>query len=707
MPRMQQNQPPASRTEQTMTTQLDREAIEALFQPAEPRPDDPDTWRIPPLEEIQQNAAESPEGPLMILGGAGTGKSHTLLARKVMLAKAGAPPGTIATITFNARASRRIRLQLQEIVGGDPAELGFFTGTLHSYCSMMLRQAGWRACGIKPNFSIWDKDQSIATLQQIVAGDAGEGAGRLPSELENILEWINRNNTLRRDEQQPAEQEVWHAYAEAYEAEKRAQNSVDFTDLLVKAREALENDRRLREAYASVRTRHLIVDEFQDLTAIHYEIIRLMTGPTNSLTVALDPNQSIYGWRGAAPDLMDRFRYDYPDVRMCGLTINHRTAASVMRSWRTMAQHEGMTGLVDDYQRALRPANRRPEERAVAGNPTRQYVQIANDIKEMIDKGEYKPEDFAVLIRRRKGLETLALAIDNLKLPYNIVGGEEEEKDADAQAIVAMLTLATNPQNVWALRKGADCNTQKKYRNLNHRITRDIQKMAQENETNLIEAAKIIRSRIDHEAIYAQLGYAIDTYEEIREMMERDTEVAQLITRIHGRMYEVSLGRQQNQMNPEVMKLLTLAQRSDRDADERFDTERRTVAFLERLANAADPEQESDENSDPTALRNGITLATIHSSKGLQWPVVMIADLEEGEIPGSKTKDGTPRIEEEQRLLYVALTRAEDVYYLYWPEQKEDGSRGAPCRFIDALMLRGRRRQPNEDAEALQHDDSE
>ena len=693
-----------------MTTQLDREAIRAMLKPPDPKPEDPETWRIPPLEDVQRNAAESPEGPLMILGGAGTGKSHTLLARAIMLAKAGAPAGTISTITFNARASRRIRAQLQQIVGGDPAELGFFTGTLHTYCSMMLRQAGWRACGIKPNFSIWDQDQSVTTLQQIMAGEDGEGAGIMPSEVGRVLEWISRNNCLRRDEQAPAEQESWHQYAEQYEVEKRAQNSVDFTDLLVKGREALENDQRLRTAYASVRTRHLIVDEFQDLTAIHYEIIRLMSGPTQSLTVALDPNQSIYGWRGAAPDLMERFRFDYPNTRMCGLTINHRTTASVMRSWRAMAQHEGMTGLVDDHQRSLRPAGRRPEERPVAGNAKRQYTQIAQDIKEMIDAGEYKPEDFAVLVRRRKGLAQIALRIDKLKLPYNIVGGEEEEKDADAQAIIAMLTLATNPHNVWALRKGADCNTQKKQRNLNHRITRDIQTTAKENNTDLIEAARIVRSRLDHEAIYAQLTYAIDTYGEIREMMQRDTEVAKLITRIHGRMYEASLGRQQNQMNPEVMKLLTLSHRADREADERHDTERRTVGFLERLANAADPEQESDENSDPTALRKGITLATIHSAKGLQWPVVMIADLEESEIPGAKAQEGTARIEEEQRLLYVALTRAEDMYYLYWPEEREDGSRGAPCRFIDALTLRGRTRSEDlrdEPWKEMRNDDDE
>ena len=682
---------------------IDQDTIDRLLNPPTPKVEDPSSWLMPPLEDVQRAAAESPEGPLIVLGGAGTGKSQVLLARGVKLVGAGASPANIATVTFNARASRRIKMQLQRIIGGDSAEAGFFTGTLHSYCSMLLRQAGWRAANIRASFSIWDQEQSIATLQQIISGDSGEPTGWLPGQVTTLLEWINRNACLRQEDQIAAPEEGWHEYAEQYEAQKRAQNSLDFTDLLVKARQALREDGELREAYANSRTRHLIVDEFQDLTPIHYDLLRLMEGPTKSITVAIDPNQSIYQWRGASPDLMERFRFDHPGARISALSINHRTAANVMRAWRNMAKDEAMSGLVDDFQRALRPAGRRPEERPVAGGPDMQYRRVAQDIKEMIDSGEYRAEQFAVLCRRRRSLEPLSLRIDAAGIRYNIVGDEEREKDADAQAVIAMLTLATNPQNVWALRKGADCNVRKKRRNLNYRITRDIQALSQTSNTTLIEAAAQVRERIDpNEAIHTQLTYAIETYAEITGMMSGDVETSALIQRVHDRMYEAGLGRKQNQLNPEVLKLVALADRADRESDRRADTSTRTIGFLERLANATEPDQESDESDDPTRLRNGVTLATIHSSKGLQWPVVMITDVAEHMMPGENTREGSVRMEEEQRLLYVGVTRAEDVFYLYWPEEQADGSRAAPSRFIDSLLLRGAagdKRQPDDEAE--------
>ena len=681
-----------------MTTGLSATEISELLNPPPARPDDPTTWHMPPLEDVQLAAAESPEGPLIIMGGAGTGKSEVLLARSVKLVYAGASPNSVATISFNARAARRIKNRLRRIIGGDPTETGFFTGTLHSYCSTLLRQAGWRACGIRPTFSIWDQEQSVATLQNIIAEETGDTAAWMPSEYTSLLEWINRNACLRHEDKIGPEHREWHDYAERYEAEKRSQNSLDFTDLLVKAREALQQDAGLRESYANLRTRHLIIDEFQDLTPIHYEIIKLMRGPTRSLTVAIDPNQSIYQWRGAAPDLLERFRYDHPETRIAGLAINHRTSASVMRAWRRMATNDSMTGLVDDYQRARRPAGRKPEERYVSGNPEMQYRQIAEDIKGMIDSGEFKAEDFAVLCRQRKLLVPISQRIDAAGIRYNVIGEEEHEKDGDAQAIIAMLTLTTNPQNVWALRKGADCNVRKRRRNLNHRITRDIQNLANEKAITMIEAAAEVRQRIDPgDGIHAQLTYAIDTFHELTEMMEQDVQTARLIQRIHDRMYEAGQGRRNNQMNPEVLKLVTLAERADRESDRRATTQERVVGFLERLANASEPDQESEDSDDPTKLNNGVTIATLHSSKGLQWPVVMIADVADHMMPGVRAKDGTVRMEEEQRLLYVGVTRAEDVFYLYWSEQQPDGSKASPSRFIDAMLGRSRATQKIDD----------
>lgn len=673
----------------TTATDIDLADIDRLLNQPEPDPKDPDTWQTPPLEQVQQYAAFAPEGPLIILGGAGTGKSHTLLARAVGLAQAGASPSTICIITFNARASHRIRRQLAEIIGGDPDEAGFFIGTLHAYCSATLRQAGWKYCGIQPGFSIWDQDQSLANLEQITCDDNPDQPPPLmPSELARLLDWINRNACLRAEDQLPAPDVSWLRWTESYQHQKRAQNSVDFTDLLVLTRDAFLRNQHLRNTYNNIRSRHLIIDEFQDLTHIQYELVKLMTGPTKSITIATDPNQSIYQWRGASPDLFQRFLYDYPDAQRCGLSINHRTAASVMRTWRRLSQHEQMTGLVDDYQRALRPAGRKPEEVCVPGTPHAQYTRIAERIRQLIDDKDYQAHQIAVLSRRKRSLPLMAMHLDMKELPYTILGDPDRDQDPDAQSVTAMMTLATNPQNAWALRKAADCNLLKKNRNFNHKITRDIQEHAQQNGMDLIAAAEHIRGRMGAEtAIHAELTYIIDTYNELQEALDHGSvSTPAMLQLIHDRLYQAGTGRKQHQMSNAMMALMTIADRHDRMSDVRHDARRRTVAYLESLSNASNPDEMSEDNQGPFAHRQGITLATIHAAKGLQWPVVFISDASDDVIPGQNVKDRTDRMEEEQRLFFVAVTRAEDNYYIYWPQQQDDGSEAVPSRFIEPLM---------------------
>ena len=251
-----------------------------------------------------------------------------------------------------------------------------------------------------------------------------------------------------------------------------------------------------------------------------------------------------------------------------------------------------------------------------------------------------------------------------------------------------MLTLATNPKNSWALRKAADCNVLKKSRNFNHRITWDIQAHAQSNDTNLIDAAAHIRSLLDREsAIHAELTYTIDTWQELQQLLDApETGITAMLQLIHDRLYQAGAGRKQRQLSNAVMRLMTLADRHDRISNIRHDTRQRTVAYLESLANASNPDEICEENQDPFHHGYGVTLSTIHGAKGLQWPVVFIADASDEVIPGQNVQAQTDRMEEEQRLFFVGVTRAEDQYYIYWSQQQEDGSEATPSRFIDPLL---------------------
>ena len=588
----------------TSQTSIDADHIRNLMAPPKPDPTDPDTWIIEPMEDMQQDAAVAPEGPLVIMGGSGTGKSRTLRNRALHLVKAGADPSTIAMLTFNARAGLRIRQDMSYAIGTDPLEVGFFIGTMHKYCSTMLRQAGWQYAGLNPSFSICDQEQSIILINEIANADNQEGPPVLKHlEVLNILQWISYNESVGEENRRPAREASWLHISEEYALEKRRQNLVDFTDLLVYTRDVLAHSKQLREAYNTIRTRNLLVDEFQDLTPLQYHIIKLMVGPTKSIAIALDPNQSIYQWRGASADLMQQFLFDYPDAQRKGLTINHRTCAAVMRSWRHMARSESMTGLIDDYQMSLRPGGEKPQEVCVPNTANSQYLRIAQHIDSIIKRGHYNADQVAILARRKSTIDRLVQHIDRMDIPHNILGSEPDEKDPNQQCITAMLTLATNPNNSWALRKGADCNVINKRRNLNNVIARDIQRAAKEQSVDLIEACRIILPKIHEDtSIHQQLSYTINTYQTITDMMEDPaTTTRDLIQKIHDEMFRYATGRAQRQIAPPITKMFTIAERSDRASSPNISPRQRLSLFLEPSPTPPTPTRNQKRTRTPTS----------------------------------------------------------------------------------------------------------
>ena len=673
----------------TVETSIDAGRLQELLSPPKPDPNDPDTWIISPMDDMQKDAAVAPEKPVVIMGGSGTGKSMTLRNRALQLVKAGADPSTVTMITFNARAGLRLRQEMSHSIGADPVSVGFYVGTLHKYCSMMLRQAGWRYAGISPAFSICDQEQSIALITEISTRENPEAPPPLRHlDILNLLQWIGYNESVDDSDRRPAPDALWVQLAEQYAEEKKRQNLLDFTDLLTCARDAFVQNPNLKQAYSNIRSRNLLVDEFQDLTPLNYHLIRLMTGPTRSVSITLDPNQSIYQWRGARSDLMQQFMLDFPDAEKKGLTVNHRTSAAVMRTWRQMANSHDMNGLIDDYQMSLRPGGEKPQDFCVPGPASEQYGAISRKIKEIVDSDRYTADQIAILARRKSTIERVTTPIDNLAIPYTVLGSETDEKDPNEQCVTAMLTLAVNPNNAWALRKGADCNVLNRRRNLNNIIARNIQQTAAANGVNLVEAARIEREKIHQDtAIHQQLTYAIDTWETIQEMMaDPATETAAIIQKVHDEMYRHGTGRKQRQLAPPITRMLTVAARSDRSASPNMDTRQRLGAFLENVANATNSDEESEENQDPFTHSKGIAISTMHASKGLQWPVVFIADCAAHVIPGENARPNTTRMMEEQRLFYVAVTRAEDLLYLYWSQQDESGSEAEPSPFLDALL---------------------
>ena len=674
--------------------------LAALLNTPPPVPTKPDTWLPSPLLEEQKAAAHAEPGPLIILGGAGTGKTHALLARTVHLARIGFDPTTIAIIASSARSARRMCERLAVVIGAEPDAVGFYVGTMHDFCSRMFRRGFAQKEPVVPShFSIWTQTQSMAALAMIVREASPERAPRPdPAGLSQILEWLSVNAHLAPANRLPAPYAEWDSYAEAYENEKRYQNSLDRTDLLIATRDALLDYPDFRAACTMALTRHLIVDEFEDVTQLQYEIIRLLTGPEQSLCVAFDPNVSISPPSTAIPGLFEWFEADHPGTDTCYLKINFRASAPVTRTWRTFATHRDAGGLLDDGQVPLSESGREPRAIEVEDSPHDQYRRIANDIHEIVAAGNYAPADIAILARRRSSLVRIIPHLDALDIPFTTFGNFVGATDPYSRVVIALLTLVANPKDAWAFGQVVNFTANGLHRTAIPKIVGAIQQVARRLDTGLINAAgQICADLVPGSTIHAQIAYAIDLYDELgRLMVEPSSSVAAILALAHRRLSQADADLGSTGFSGKIECMMRLAQdcdtfarvmapENDDDGESPMTIDRRSVllGFLDNAAASIDSGSMTEESSRGPL---GVSLASMHAAKGMQWPVVVIADAADHIVPDRDAHNAPAMMELEQRLFYVAVTRAADWYTLYWARKRDDGTSAAPSRFIKMLL---------------------
>ena len=687
-------------------------SLEDLLRRAPPVPRKPATWLPWPLTPIQREPAYMAPGPAVIVGGAGTGKTHTLLGRAVHLVRSGAKPDTIVILASHARAAQDMRARLLPVIGCDSAHVELYVGTLQDFwLTKFLRRYAFLMSVPPENFSVWTRGQSLAALAQIAgSGPQRRTGSRRYEDAAPVLEWISGNAHLSREHRTTPPRDEWHGYAEEYQREKAAQDALDQTDVLLAVRDVLSEDDNLRAGHASSLTRHLLVDNFEDVSALEYELIRLMTGPEESVCVAMDPDQSVRRWGSVSPDPYHRFMADYSGAAAYWPDLNHRTSPSIMRSWRRLAQHSAMAALGDDHQLGLRPENRQPETIAVDGRPQDQYRRIANNVRQLVDEGTFGPDQIAILARRRRSLLRIAPHLEAAGVPFTAVGDFVGISDPEVQPVLAMLTLAVNPKNAWAFRRASDRAPNGFHHSLSPRIVREVRSAAGRLDNDLVRAAIHVHADLPSESIaHAALSHIIDLYQELQRMLEMpDASVAAMLALVHRRLHPPEAGRALPLPSDDMARLMTWARDCDKDArktarpranreGERAPIDGRAalLAFLDQTAGGIGIARLSEEEAPPiwwvsrqrppTALRR-VSLATIDMSKGMEWPAVMVADAADHIIPGDGADDDSDKMAVEQRLFYSAVSRAADWYALYWSQRRDDGTGAAPCRFIEYLL---------------------
>jgi DNA helicase-2/ATP-dependent DNA helicase PcrA len=658
-----------------------------LDAPEAVRPDAPSPAILQGLNEAQQQAVLHTEGPLLIVAGPGSGKTRVITHRIAYLVEErGVEPWRILAVTFTNKAAREMRDRLDRLL---PSRSEAVTmGTFHAVCARILRRHGDRV-GLSPNFTIYDQDDQI---------DAVKSAMRL-AEVDNkryspraILSRISAAKSTLQNAQQmretaySAEDEygahwidvcsrVYHYYEEAL----TLQNALDFDDLLVRTASLLQHEPQVQAQYHD-RYQYLLIDEFQDTNIAQYRLARLLTGAHQNLCVVGDPDQSIYSWRNADIRNILSFQSDFPDCTVVSLGENYRSTQNILNAAASV-----IAANTERIERRLFTSNPvgRPITFHEAYSEEDEALWAADEVGRLIKAGSYRAGDCAIMYRVNAQSRAFEDQCMRQGLPYRLVGGVRFYHRKEIKDAVCYLRVVYNPGDEVSLQRVINVPP----RGIGAKTVQQLNRYAGERGiTTLTAMHQIAAARAEHLPcpidVTARAAKSIADLAVSFERLttaSRELPVADLLDRVldlSGLARQIQADEDREERWDNVQELRGLAE--DYGPSPEADG---LGAFLERVSLVSDVD--SYEPSD-----DALTLITLHQAKGLEFPVVMMAGMEEGLLPHSRSLDTIKEIEEERRLCYVGMTRAKERLYLLRAFRRRFPSNGGvslPSRFLQDI----------------------
>ncbi|HEX7050267.1 MAG TPA: UvrD-helicase domain-containing protein [Longimicrobiales bacterium] len=650
------------------------------------------------LNPEQRAAVEHFEGPLLVLAGAGSGKTRVLTTRIAHLVEVhGVDPASILAVTFTNKAAGEMRERIRRLLGHEPA--GMWIGTFHATGARILRRHATRL-GWGPNFTIYDGDEALREIKRVMerAGistkqwhpKAIHGA---ISDAKNQLVDPDAYTSLARDAFSRVVAEIYPAYQTAL----REQNAFDFDDLLVKPVELLSAHPAVLRSYRD-RFHFLLVDEYQDTNHAQYRLLRLLTlghgrdggpadgaapeaGPANLMVVG-DDDQSIYRWRGADIRNILDFEKDFPDARVIRLERNYRSTARILEAANhVIAENVRRKGKL--LRTDADPGE--PLTRVEAADEQDEADWIVSEIEARLAGGDRTLRDFVVLYRTNAQSRALEDALLRRNLPYQIVGGTRFYERREIMDTLAYLRLISNPRDAGAFDRIV---------NYPRRGIGDVSRgrllaWAAASRLTPLEAAE---RASECEALgraaaaaFVRFGALIRRFQGLAphvgvgELLERLVEEIELVGALEAE------GPEGEDRIANVRELIAAAHDFDARetaADEEVGPDTTPLdLFLQNVSLVADVDRH-----DPEA--HAVTLMTLHNAKGLEFPFVFISGLEEGLFPLARAYEDPDALEEERRLLYVGITRAREKLYLTHALARRRGGefmRCTPSSFLDPI----------------------
>ncbi len=598
------------------------------------------------LTTSQRAAVEHFEGPLLVLAGPGSGKTRVITRRIARLVERGVSPREILAITFTNKAAREMAERVDKLMPRSRV----WVSTFHKFCARMLRERG-EAVGLKPNFSIFDTGDQQQLIKQVLHDENIDSTHYPPGKIGQRISQA-KNDLITAEMYCSRYQErighnidavVARVYPK-YQQRLLAANAVDFDDLLVHVAKLLEEQADLRTELDE-RFRFILVDEYQDTNRAQYQIVASLSQQFPNLCATGDPDQSIYGWRGAQIENILRFERDFPNVVVIRLEDNFRSTPEILATADQLIAHN-----VHRKAKELRTENPsgEPVELRLFADGLQEAQGIAQEIRDLVDEGDRTWSDFAIFYRVNALSRTLETALARFKIPFQLAGGVAFYERSEVKDLLCYLRLTENPADRAAFLRIINTPA----RGLGKTSVERLMHWADQEQLPLLDAAR--RSdqipKLPKKAVTAFRHFA----EMIDELSQRATgPVAELLRAVIGRSgygehWEAGSEEEMQRLS-NVGELITAAHQYDEQSGD----ESSLGGFLETASLA----QDIDSLADSTGA---VTLMTLHSAKGLEFPFVYLVGVEQNLLPHERVvRQGDPRqMEEERRLLFVGITRA-------------------------------------------------
>ncbi|MFU2157907.1 ATP-dependent helicase [Caldisericum sp. AR60] len=596
------------------------------------------------LNPAQLEAVTYIEGPLLVYAGAGSGKTKVITYKIAYLIDSiYIRPSQILAVTFTNKAAKEMKERTEHIIGEEIKDL--FIGTFHSICAKILRKEA-KFLGYKENFTILDEDDSVNLIKDIMKDLNFDPKYVNPNEIKDYISKAKMNliDASKFSSRDYFEEVVSKVYKK-YEKTLRVNNALDFDDLIMLTIKLFQENEQILHYYQA-KFRHILVDEYQDVNRMQYEFIKILTEKTRRFTLVGDDDQSIYSFRGASSEFIDKIYEDFPDLKVVKLEKNYRSPQEILNIANKLIKHN----------------KRRTEKELFSDISLENAISfyealdeldearfVVNKIKTLKEEKDYRNKDFAVLYRTNFQSRAFEEYLIQEGIPYQVIGGQKFYGRAEIKDIIAYLTIVNNPNDNISFKRIVNIPPRK----IGEKTIEELEKISGENEKSLFES--------------------IEDYLKIKESKPLK-EFYELIKELQELSLTLPLPRFVEEVVSKTKYIKYLQEKFKEESDERIgnvkefenmvinftreteDANLSTLLTQISLITSIDESKEDDR----------VSLMTLHAAKGLEFPVVFLVGLEEGLLPHFRSLETTKDIEEERRLCYVGITRAKEQLFLIY-----------------------------------------